>query len=74
MYALPVIVPENKKLPTVNESHALKCVASCEPEMFVQEISASDAIAPAEAAANDTDLRVVSVAAFAVAAEPGSPT
>ena len=74
VYALPVIVPENKKLPAVRESHALKCVASCEPAMFVHEISASDAIAPAEAAANDTDLRVVSVAAFAVAAEPGSPT
>ena len=74
VYGFAVILPENKKLPAEILSQAVKCVASCEPAMFVHEISASDAIAPAEAAANDTDLRVVSVAAFAVAAEPGSPT
>ena len=42
--------------------------------MFVQLMSASDANAPAAAAANDTDFRVVSTAGFEVPAAPGSPT
>ena len=71
---MPVIVPENKKFPAEMLSQAVKCVASCEPAIFVQLISASDVIAPADAAPNETDLRVVSVAAFEVPFAPGSPT
>lgn len=68
------MVPEKRKFPAVSLSQALKCVASCEPAMFVQVIAASDAIEPVEAAANDAALRVVSVAAFDVPFAPGSPT
>lgn len=74
VYGLPVIVPENRKLPAVDASQTVKCVASSEPAMFVQLISASEAIEPLEAAANEIDLRVVSVAGLAVPFAPGSPT
>lgn len=68
------MVPENKKFPAVKLSQAVKWVASCEPEMFVQVRAESDASEPDDAAANEAALRVVSVAAFEVPAEPGSPT
>ena len=74
VYGLPEIVPENKKFPEVLASHAVKKVASCDPAMFVQVISASDASAPLEAALNDALFRVVSVATLAVPLDDGSPT
>jgi hypothetical protein len=74
LYGLPVIAPENKKFPAVAASHAVKNVAVCDPEMFVQVTSASEVRTPAEAAPNDAALRVVSVAGFAVPDDDGSPT
>lgn len=74
VYGLPVIVPEKRKFPAVDASQTVKWVASSEPAMFVHDISASDAIEPLEAAANEIALRVVSVAGFAVPFAPGSPT
>ena len=70
---MPATVPENKKLPAVRLSQTVKNVASSEPAILLQDISASEVKPPVEAALKETDLRVVSVAGFVVPAEPGSP-
>ena len=67
------MVPENRKFPAETLSHAVKCVASCDPAMFVQVSAESDVSVPDDAAENDASLRVVSVAGFDVPAAPGSP-
>lgn len=74
MYGLPVIDPENKKLPAERLSQAVKNVASCEPAMFTQEISASEVMTPFDDAPKDASFLVVSVAGFPVPLAPGSPT
>jgi hypothetical protein len=72
VYALAVIVPEPRNVPAAAAVHSVQWVASCEPAIPDQVMSASFDIAPDDAAPNETSLRVVSVATAVVPAAPGS--
>jgi len=65
--------PANKQLPAVEASHNDQCVYVSVAATFVHSTVADDDIEPLEAAENEINLRVVSVAAFDVPDSPGSP-
>lgn len=66
-----VTVPDQPKFPALLADQPEQCVQSSEPATLVHcTLAELDAF---DAAGNEPCLRVVSVAAFAVPAEPGAP-
>ena len=70
---MATIDPEKPNVPATDAVQVEKSVASWLPAMFVHVTAAEFATDPPDAAAQVTCLRVVSVAAFDVPAEPGAP-
>jgi hypothetical protein len=65
--------PDHKQLPAEALSHNDQWLYVSVAATFVHSSVADEANDPLDAADHDTDLRVVSVAAFDVPASPGSP-
>ena len=65
--------PDHKQLPAVELSQSDQCEYVSVVETLVHSRVAEEASEPDDAADHETDLRVVSVAAFEVPASPGSP-